>query len=469
LNLKQPIRSFGWTIVIAASLSMAPTSTTVRLRPENAVLTDVVLCTTEPSVGPYITGFQHDDSRASWATNLPDAGIFDVAVNYRSPHDKKICLVGFGSASFEAPLPKNRNFKPLTIGRVDAVAGPTELSVEKGDGFYDLAEVDLIPSPDKPIAPPAGLPCDPAATIEARSLLKSLCAGFGRSTLSGGYGDAEEKLVLGLTGRRPAIFGADLMDYSPSRLEHGQKPGTPMDDLIRRSRGGQIITLSWHWNAPSGLIDKVVTGKDGKTKDLRWYRGFYTDATTFDIEAALADPASESYRLLLRDIDAIAVPLKQLDDAHVPVLWRPLHEAEGKWFWWGAKGPAPFKKLWRLTCDRLVRVHGLHNLVWVFTDDTDPAWYPGDDVVDVVGIDAYPKNRGDVMAGRWIDLSARYAGRKPIALTECRGVPDVPAMYRLRCPWAYFVSWTAEEGPKRNLPEEVKSVYRDPHVRSLGP
>lgn len=62
-----------------------------------------------------------------------------------------------------------------------------------------------------------------------------------------------------------------------------------------------------------------------------WWSGFYTAATTFDLEAALANKTSERYALLIRDIDAIAVQLGRLHKANVPVVWRPLHEAEGGW------------------------------------------------------------------------------------------------------------------------------------------
>lgn len=74
-----------------------------------------------------------------------------------------------------------------------------------------------------------------------------------------------------------------------------------------------------------------------------WWRGFYADSVTFDLEKALSDTESEEYKLLLADIDTIAVQLQRLKDAHVPILFRPLHEAEGGWFWWGAKGPEPGK------------------------------------------------------------------------------------------------------------------------------
>ena len=72
------------------------------------------------------------------------------------------------------------------------------------------------------------------------------------------------------------------------------------------------------------------------------------------------------------------------------LLWRPLHEASGKWFWWGAKGAAPCKALWNLMYDRMVNHHGLTNLIWVWNSDgADYEWYPGDDKVDILARDFY--------------------------------------------------------------------------------
>ena len=213
------------------------------------------------------------------------------------------------------------------------------------------------------------------------------------------------------------------------------------------------------------MVDRV----GGKPVDRRWYKGFNADATTFDVAAALRDPTSPQYALLLRDIDAIAVPLRRLADANVPVLWRPLHEAEGGWFWWGAHGPGPSVALWRLLHDRLTNYHGLHNLIWVYSATIlgDPRWYPGDDVVDVVGVDAYPSDNRDALSQMWLHWSAVAAG-KPLAVTEFGGVPDVGRMFRLGCPWLYFVSWTEPEGPGKTGAAEVARRYAEGQVGDLA-
>jgi mannan endo-1,4-beta-mannosidase len=306
-----------------------------------------------------------------------------------------------------------------------------------------------------PPAVPAAL-ADAQATPAARDLQSRLAGGYGRETWSGlCYETNDLAHVYAASGRQPAIVAGDFMDYSPSRVAFGGRPKDGTESMIALSRAGYVITMCWHWNAPTNLIN---------SRAQPWWRGFYTEATTFDVAKALAHTNSAEYALLLRDMDAIAVQLKKFSDADVPVLWRPLHEAEGGWFWWGARGPKPFKALWRLLYQRLTDEHHLHNLVWVFAGEK-PDWYPGDDVVDVIGVDAYPKDPGDLLAPRWQGLQKRFKGRKLIALTEFGGVPDIPRMQAAGVWWAYFASWY---GTVKTVPDAtIARVFRAPTVVTL--
>jgi mannan endo-1,4-beta-mannosidase len=119
----------------------------------------------------------------------------------------------------------------------------------------------------------------------------------------------------------------------------------------------------------------------------------FAGATDFNVATALADTTNANYTLILRDIDAIAVQLKRLQSAHIPVLFRPLHEAEGGWFWWGAQGPEPSKKLWVLLYNRLTNYHKLNNLIWVWNSIAE-SWYPGDSIVDILSADVYSTGNG---------------------------------------------------------------------------
>jgi mannan endo-1,4-beta-mannosidase len=271
------------------------------------------------------------------------------------------------------------------------------------------------------------------------------------------YKDADADYVVAKVGLRPSVMGGDLLGYSPYFQKHSPKKDDEIARLIADYLSGQMITLSWHWGSPFGGLD---------TKEKPWWRAFYTDSTTFDVSKAVI-PGTPEHDAAISDLDVIAIQLKRLQDAHVPVLWRPLHEAQGAWFWWGAKGPAPFKALWAMLYDRLVHVDGIHNLIWVFTSGDDPAWYPGDAMVDIVGIDAYPKNMHDAENSLWVELQQQFDGRKPLAILEFGGVPDIPRMQHLGEYWLYAVSWSDKLGPAKNDPADLVRIYTNPGVSAL--
>jgi mannan endo-1,4-beta-mannosidase len=125
-------------------------------------------------------------------------------------------------------------------------------------------------------------------------------------------------------GKTPALVSVDLIDYSPSLVEFQGNVSTTIEDAIAHDARGGIVSVLWHWNAPTGLYN---------TDDQPWWSGFYTAATDFNVTTALADTTNANYTLIIRDIDAIATQLKRLQSAGIPVIFRPLHEAEGGWFW----------------------------------------------------------------------------------------------------------------------------------------
>jgi mannan endo-1,4-beta-mannosidase len=365
----------------------------------------------------FVGGFDADGDRVAW-TFAADAGTYRMSIRYRSQYGPKGFAGAIDGGSFSGTFPETVAFASHDAGIVNLAAGSHTMHVGGGWNYYSIDSVTLATETPAPPAAVPAVPVDPAATPLARALLARIAGGYGTATLSGQHGMSDLATIQSWAGELPAIVEGDLMDYSPSRVERQGLPANLAEGYRDRFADGHLVSLAWHWNAPTGLVD---------SGSQPWWRGFYTEATTFDVAAAMANPTGADHALLLRDIDAIAVQLEKFAAADVPVLWRPLHEAEGGWFWWGAKGPDAFKQLWRLTYDRLVNHHGLHNLVWVLTSE-DPAWYPGHDVVDVVGIDAYPGNTSDTLSGRWGSLLSRFDGIKPIALTEFGGVPDIDAM-----------------------------------------
>jgi mannan endo-1,4-beta-mannosidase len=150
----------------------------------------------------------------------------------------------------------------------------------------------------------------------------------------------------------------------------------------------------------------------------------------------------EGYDLLMSDIDEIAVQLKRLQDADVPILWRPLHEAAGGWFWWGASGAEANIALWKLLYERLTFEHGLNNLIWVWSGE-DADWYPGDDYVDIIGEDVYAAERSYAsQIQRFLQAVEYTTPPKIVVLAENGVLPDPDLMLRDGAMWGFFATWT---------------------------
>lgn len=404
----------------------------------------------------YVTGFDNDADRLSiTASGVPD-GLYELWVGYNSRGGFKGYGVQVGAeranGSFDGTGASE--YRADRAGLFQVNAANNVLQIYKDWGFFDIDYLELRPATPRTPLPVAPALVDPLATPNTRTLMTYLASLYGEKTLAGQQGNVGQNVPFPSStylsrsgGLVPALRGSDFIEYSPSRIAHGANPNGESERIIDWARQtGGVVSMMWHWNAPTDLIDQP--GKE-------WWRGFYADSTTFDLQAALAAPGSPKYNLLLADIDAIAVELQKFADADVPVIWRPLHEAQGNpipngaWFWWGAKGPEPFKQLWRLMHDRLTNVHGLHNLIWEYTSSSAfegfEDWYPGDDVVDMIGLDIYT-DRASSMSGHWLDMLDEYDGKKLIALSETGTLPDPTLFGQRGIRWSYFSPWQADGG-----------------------
>jgi mannan endo-1,4-beta-mannosidase len=169
-------------------------------------------------------------------------------------------------------------------------------------------------------------------------------------------------------------------------------------------------------------------------------------------------------------VDSIARYLNELQILGVPVLWRPYHELNGVWFWWGnRKGENGSAKLYRMMFDRFVHYHKLNNLIWVWNTNgprqliNDEAYayedyFPGLDFVDVLATDVY---HSDYRQSHHDDLAHLGQG-KVIALGEVGEVPtpDILAHQPL---WAWFMIW-GNFVDTHNTPQQMRALYGCPRV-----
>ncbi|MEK3885233.1 glycosyl hydrolase [Paenibacillus sp. PL2-23] len=408
----------------------------------------------------YVTGFDAETDSVAVAVEAPAAGLYDVTVSYRSASGNKHARLSLNGTPFgDLRLAAAESFTDASAGKMLLKDGRNEIAVTSHWGWYDIDGITIrkaLPRGERQVTPTL---VDSQATEETKALYRYLVDHYGTHILSGQQ-TLKEALQLNWDyGKLPAIAGFDLIEYSPTRVERGSS-SREVEDMLQWHELGGIVTLAWHWNAPSDLID---------SQEQPWWKGFYKEGTTFDLAAALADPDSERYGMLLRDIDAIAVQLQRLQDAGIPVLWRPLHEAEGGWFWWGAQGPEPAKALWRLLYERLTHVHQIHNLIWIWNSE-DSAWYPGDGTVDMVSVDSYPEPGDYNPVSRSYEKLVELVGdKKLVALTENGPIPDPELLIGYGANWSWFCTWSGEfigDG-RHNSKVHIRYVLEHDYVITL--
>lgn len=449
--------TFVWLAGAFAGVALADS---LRLEAEDAELTGTTVSGSGSgfSGSGYVNGFTDGEDRVSFAFEASE-GVYDLVIGFRTPSGEKGFNAALNGIGFSGMFEATSMFSRFEVGTVLLEDGANTLWIGGGWSYYEIDYVELTETtPPEPPLWVEPIPVDEDASPEARALLRYLSNEYGKVTLSGQQDVGELDVVEELTGVRPAILGGDLIEYSPSRIEYGSNPNQHTESLIAQYEAGTLITLAWHWNAPTDLV---------LTQENPWWRGFYTEGTTFNFAEALDNPGGEDYRLLLRDIDAIAVELKKLQEARVPVLWRPLHESDGGWFWWGTQGADNLRRLWVLLYERLTEYHGIHNLIWVQTiEDLD--WYAGDEYVDILGIDSYPQDYRDPLTSIWGEFLERFDGKKLISLSEFGRVPDVETMHRLGVWFSYFMSWNGDLGAG-GMPDDghLQQIYTSSDVITM--
>lgn len=200
----------------------------------------------------------------------------------------------------------------------------------------------------------------------------------------------------------------------------------------------------------------VITGVNLVKKGTDEF-AFNPEKTAFKMSRALVEGSLEN-KIVKADLDKVASCLKLLQDRHIAVLWRPLHEAAGGWFWWGSSTRDDFIALWRYMYRDFAR-RGLNNLIWVWTSEQkSPSWYPGDEYVDVVGRDRYNVAEAQVMAAIFSDLAAWYPG-KIVTLSECGSDASIASQWNSGAAWSWFMPWYGMASP--GVPHATDQWWRD--------
>lgn len=290
-------------------------------------------------------------------------------------------------------------------------------------------------------------PVNPNASPEARQLLDFLYSIKGKNIVSGQHNYPHELMhstdsIKSMTTKIPALWGTDISSLSDDLVE----------EAIRQYKNGTIITLMYHQVKPFDHDSLGYAGSvKGMVSDVQWEQ--------------IITPGSEYNKMLLEKIDQRAEVLKKLRDAHVPVLWRPYHEMNGMWFWYGNRpGENGIQLLWKMMYERYVNYHKLNNLIWVWNPNAPRNWkndeaydyhlfYPGENYVDVLAADIY---KGDYKQSHHNDL-LKIADGKIIAIGECGQVPT-PEILAQQPEWTWFMIW-ARFPWTHNKPVQIRDLY----------
>ena len=301
--------------------------------------------------------------------------------------------------------------------------------------------------PPRAPAPPPCVPVNPNATPEAKALLTKLCSVTGKGILSGHHNFPDHRsmdsdAVFAGSGKYPAIWGSDF-----GFLDGEDKDSTVHRDLMiqeakRQAAAGSIVYLCWHMlrptedepghsNANGGTSDSWPNSVQARLNDDQWLELITSDS-----------PLHQRWE---KYMDTAAGYLKQLQDAHIPVIFRPMHENNGTFFWWGGRpGQYGTAELYREVYNRMVNVHHLNNLLWVWNQN-GPApggefynFYPGPQYADIVSYDNYSR-----LDDRYYQEIKTIANGKPIAFGEVGSVPV--SVFKTQPDWIWFMVWGGQE------------------------
>lgn len=411
----------------------------------------------------YVANFRSSTDKITITISVPASGFYKLLIRYRSEdtnNDKTEDLFINGSGPNPVLFPKTSVWTDVDAGKCLLNAGSNTITIQSNWGWVFIDKFSLYAAAKNTYNITPSL-INPNVNSDAKSLYAFLVSKFNKKIISGStddYCDTAKRI----TGKTPMLRAFDFQHYTQGYAYLWKNGGHTFGwddngqtqkaiDWYNNTGKIGIVSFQWHWHSPSG-------GNAGTNT-------FYTNQTTFDVSLAV-QPGTTENTLVLRDVDSIATQLKKLQTAGVPVLWRPLHEAGGAWFWWGAKGPGPCKKLYHIVYDRLTNHHGLNNLIWVWsTPEAD--WFPKNDSIDIIGYDSYPGAYTYATQKATFDkLYSLTGGTKLIAMSENGPIPNPDNCLAQDAPWSYFMTWS-DVVKTQNTYQHDYDVFNNPNVLTI--
>ncbi len=382
--------------------------------------------------------------------NAATAGAYTLGIRYCQPFDangkiQNVKVNGSTAGTITCAQTNENQFKTAEM-TVSLRAGSNTVTIEASWGWTYLDNLSVTAFTSGITGANATL-SNPNATAETQSLYRYLCDTYGNYVLSGqqestwmGSENYEFDIIRNASGKYPVIRGLDYMGEDFAGCNRRAK------DWFAR---GGIVTICWH------------CGMD--------FKGSHTESLEDTPDwSKLLTPGTNEYNTLIAGMDKGAAALKELQDAGIPVIWRPFHEFDGGWFWWGKGGGENFVKLWRLMYDRYTNHWGLNNLIWNlgYSGEVRDGWYPGDEYVDIIGADTYVNHNNSLVS---IYHKTAAVTDKPVCLHENGPIPDPQKMLEDGANWLWFMTWHTSfiDSNAINTQSYLNTVYNHEHLLTL--
>ncbi len=378
--------------------------------------------------------------------DIPANQYYKITVRHCAEGHKENPLL-FNDAKVMDIYSEAGDWAETTVNGIFLEKGSNEITLGDGWSWFSLDSVLIEkgePLSDEIYENVTKELCNPNANKKTKKIYRYLTEIYGKRTLSGqctDYGNNTETdaLYLGL-GKYPAVRTFDFI-YDSMSFCHNNPSAKDAELAIDWSREGGLVAFDWHWYAPYGkcefytektdfMLSNAVTDKNLAQLDLVEIEKMYNEG----------EISVEAFKIV-EDIDNISSLMKGMEKENVTVMWRPLHEASGGWFWWGASGADSYKWLWKLMYERMTDYHKLNNLIWVWNGQ-DKDWYPGDEYCDIAAIDIY-NNAHDygTSPATLEDITGWTGGRKLVTMSECATMPDSDLIVRDNAYWLWFAVW----------------------------
>ncbi len=427
--------------------------------------------------------------------DMPKDGYYTLFINYKLPSDRTNKIQNLtlnGNSAGQVSFGLTDEFTVIKgAGKIKLSKGKNTIGIEKSWGWVQIDYIEITEFEATPwnISP---TPVTPEPTESAQKLYGFLLENFGKRTISGVMTErpfendgkytpqdfttqTELSYINKASGKNVALVGFDFLHTTGKSSEEQWYQGYTHASLEMAKtvwKAGGIPAFNWHWKDPMKEVEAFYTQSSGNTPYTE-----FSITKAYDSEAKKWKTESDEYKAIVRDMEIVADSLLTLQKEGIALIWRPLHEASGAWFWWGTDGAEPCVALYKLMFDTFVNKKGLHNLIWVWTTDeaTDALdWYPGDEYVDIVGRDYYyyPREANHAsLISSFEKVKEMYGAKKIVTLSENGSVPYPDSMKADGANWSWFMPWygdyAMESWANDNNAESWKTVMNNEYTITL--